>query len=202
MGEGRDTEGQFTPEHTDAEILAAVRAHEPAGTSEVAEAVGMTRQGADRRLRRLREAGQVHSKKIGASLVWYAPVQEDTRRREDVEEAPAEGSPAPEEGTSQDTTHDPTDDALGGIVDRVGDSWEDTPDRLAARKRAALAVLQYAREHGGVSKREAKEEIYPEHGVDGQNPRTWYRKNIRPVLNEAAEYDQGAKEYQLTASER
>lgn len=77
MVKDRSDGGQFTPEHTDAEILAAVRAHEPAGTSEVAGEVNMTRQGTDRRLRRLRDAGRVNSKKIGASLVWFAP-REDT----------------------------------------------------------------------------------------------------------------------------
>lgn len=73
MEKQRNADGQFTPEHTDEEILAAVRAHEPAATSEVAGEVGMTRQGADRRLRRLRDEGRVNSKKIGASLVWFAP---------------------------------------------------------------------------------------------------------------------------------
>lgn len=63
--------GRFTREHTDEEILAAVRAHEPAATREVGDEVGMTRQGADRRLRTLRDAGRVNSKKIGASLVWF-----------------------------------------------------------------------------------------------------------------------------------
>ena len=73
MGEDRGENGQYAPEYTDAEILAGVRAHEPAATSEVAGEVGMTRQGADRRLRQLRAAGRVSSKKIGASLVWFAP---------------------------------------------------------------------------------------------------------------------------------
>ena len=78
MDKGRNKEGRFTPEHTDAEILAAVRAHEPAATSEVAGEVGMTRQGADRRLRRLRDEGRVSSKKIGAALVWFAPQADGT----------------------------------------------------------------------------------------------------------------------------
>lgn len=48
----------------------AVKAHEPASTSEVAEAVGVTRQGADYRLRQLEEEGKVRSKLAGNSLVW------------------------------------------------------------------------------------------------------------------------------------
>lgn len=67
----RNSDGRFTPEHTDEDVLAAVRAHEPAATSEVADELGITRQGADRRLRKLRDEGRVNSKKIAASLVWF-----------------------------------------------------------------------------------------------------------------------------------
>jgi len=106
------------------------------------------------------------------------------------------------ENTTTSTTPEtaPTSDARADGVEEVADAegWEDTPERLDARKRAALAVLEYAREHGSVSKAEAKEEIEPEHPVDGQNSRTWYRKNIRPVLNESAEYDQSERGYRLT----
>jgi predicted transcriptional regulator len=68
--ETRDERGQFAPEYADEGFLDAVRAHEPAGTSEVADAVGCTTQNADYRLRQLRDAGYVESKKVGRSLVW------------------------------------------------------------------------------------------------------------------------------------
>jgi hypothetical protein len=48
-----------------------------------------------------------------------------------------------------------------------------------------------------VSKDEATEEVYPENPVANQDARTWYRKNVRPVLNEAGEYDNSARAYQL-----
>lgn len=48
----------------------AIRDHSPATTSEIAEAVGVTRQGADYRLRRLEEEGKVESQMIGNSLIW------------------------------------------------------------------------------------------------------------------------------------
>jgi len=78
MGEDqqRDQNGQFTPGNTDNDVVAAVRAHEPAATSEVAQELGLTRQGADHRLRQLRDKGRIESKKIAASLVWY--VADDT----------------------------------------------------------------------------------------------------------------------------
>jgi len=52
------------------DYLDAIREHAPASTREVAEAVGVTRQGADYRLRQLEEDGKVTSKMVGNSLVW------------------------------------------------------------------------------------------------------------------------------------
>lgn len=66
----RNERGHFQPEHADREFLEAVAEHEPAGTAEIAEAVGVTRQNADQRLRRLADTGKVTSKKIGSSLAW------------------------------------------------------------------------------------------------------------------------------------
>jgi len=54
----------------DDEYLDAVREHEPAATSEIADTVGVTRQGADYRLRQLEENGKIRSKMVGNSLVW------------------------------------------------------------------------------------------------------------------------------------
>lgn len=56
--------------HSDKEYLDAVRELEPAGTSEIAEAVGVARQSADYRMRKLEAHGKVTSKKIGNSLAW------------------------------------------------------------------------------------------------------------------------------------
>ena len=66
----RDEHGRFAPRHTDDEVLAAVREHEPAATIEIAEELGIKRPSADYRLRQLKEEGKVASKKIGASLAW------------------------------------------------------------------------------------------------------------------------------------
>lgn len=66
----RDAQGRYIPEHADTAVLAAVRTHTPAATSEVAEELGIARQSADYRLRKLADAGRVNRKKIGAALVW------------------------------------------------------------------------------------------------------------------------------------
>ena len=52
------------------DYLNAVREHEPASTSDIADAVDVTRQGADYRLRKLEEEERVRSKMVGNSLVW------------------------------------------------------------------------------------------------------------------------------------
>lgn len=55
------------------EIKGAVFRLTPAGTSEVAELVGISRQSAARRLQTLEEKGRIWSKKVGPTTVWMHP---------------------------------------------------------------------------------------------------------------------------------
>lgn len=57
--------------HPESDYIDAIRDHAPASTKEIAVAVGVTRQGADYRLRQLEEEGKVTSKMVGNSLVWF-----------------------------------------------------------------------------------------------------------------------------------
>lgn len=68
----KDDDGRFSATRTDREVIEAVDEHDPAATSEVAAALDLTRQAADYRLRQLREQSRVESKKVGASLIWFA----------------------------------------------------------------------------------------------------------------------------------
>ena len=86
-GPERDERGQFEPEHADEEFLEAVARTEPASTKEIADAVGVTRQNADQRLRRLEDAGRVTSKKIGNSLAWSLAGDEAETGHVDPEDA-------------------------------------------------------------------------------------------------------------------
>jgi predicted transcriptional regulator len=54
----------------DEDFIDAVRKHEPATTREVAEEIGISRQGADYRLRELEDKKEVKSKKPGHDLIW------------------------------------------------------------------------------------------------------------------------------------
>jgi|GEM_PF-733386 len=83
----RDGRGQFQPEHDDREYLTAVAKHEPAGTTEIADTVGVTRQNADQRLRRLEADGKINCKKIGTSLVWTLEEAQAVIHRVDPDDA-------------------------------------------------------------------------------------------------------------------
>ena len=57
----------------DREILNAVYRCTPAGTNEVADLVGISRQGAEYRLKTLEEDERIWSKKVGPTRVWMHP---------------------------------------------------------------------------------------------------------------------------------
>jgi predicted transcriptional regulator len=66
----RNEGGQFEPEYTDKEVMEVVAENEPAGTTEVADELGIVRQSADYRLHRLLDGERISKKKVGNSLVW------------------------------------------------------------------------------------------------------------------------------------
>lgn len=66
----RNEQGEYEPTYSDADILKAVEKHEPASTKQVADELGMVRQSADYRLRKLLKKEAVVKKKIGNSLAW------------------------------------------------------------------------------------------------------------------------------------
>ena len=146
MEEQRNKDGRFTPEHTDGEILDAVRDHEPAATSEVAEELDMTRQGVDRRLREIRDAGRVRSKKIGASLVWFAPDAERERERAVTpsKDPAGQSDPSPEpSGEPPASDLQDAEEILRGL-DLPGSGA-----KLDARINAVLEMYEYLRDHAG-----------------------------------------------------
>ena len=227
MGRDRNERGRYAdgidPETVMDVFDARDDAARPVTATDVVDELGIARRTAHNKLNALVERGTLDTRKIGArGRVWWIPEREDadTFDAEDLrgdatttlaDESGDTGARADAVDDATDGPADPPADAHGAdtapeedaldAVDRVAESWEGTDDQLEARKAAARAVLDYAREHGTVSKQEAKENIRPEYPVEGQNARTWYRKTIRPVLNEAAEYDQSARAYRLTGAE-
>jgi len=56
-------------EHSDEQFLSAIRGGNQT-TTEIADEVGISRQGADYRLRQLRDDGVVTAEKVGNTLIW------------------------------------------------------------------------------------------------------------------------------------
>jgi DNA-binding Lrp family transcriptional regulator len=159
----RDTSGRYTGSVSNTDVVAAVRAHDPAATSEIGDELGISRQAADRRLRRLRDDGRVSSKKIGASLVWFLPRETGARAPGDAETSADVDTPA--------DTHDaetPAHDAESGVstpefkrrIRAYLDERDGGPRKSYAREILADAVV-YLREHGDATTAELKSELYP-----------------------------------------
>lgn len=174
MEKQRNADGQFTPDHTDEETLAAVRAHEPAAASEVAGEVGTTRQGADRRLRRLRDEGRVNSKKIGASLVPFAP------ERASPTPTPAVDDDATDEGEKQRTTGEVELDAL--TFDR---------DVTPQRREHLGAWFRHVRERGeGVTGSDFEAWWYDASEQEtGGGARSLWKAFAEPATNRSGRFD-------------
>jgi len=67
------TDGQFGEIYSEDEFISAIESLQPAGTQEIADRVGCSRQNADYRLREFAKDDKVNQKKIGNSLVWMRP---------------------------------------------------------------------------------------------------------------------------------
>lgn len=66
-------ESKEQSEVTDDELKQAVKEYTPAGTQEIADRVGMSRQGVEYRLRKIEDRYEnpwVWSKKIGPTRIW------------------------------------------------------------------------------------------------------------------------------------
>jgi hypothetical protein len=215
MVDSRNADGRFTPEHTDEEILAAVRTHEPAATSEVAEEVGMTRQGTDRRLRILRDAGRVNSKKIGASLVWFAPGQDGAQATTDTAGGEPTPSPAETPGDTGTAAHG------GNTPERseplAGVDFPGTVNGNDARD-AIFAARDFLKKHGGATKADFVREIMRDYplGYDpdaalakveaGERFRgAWWRRVIKPgleALPDVQKPPEGGSKWNVTGGEK
>jgi len=86
---------------------------------------------------------------------------------------------------------------LAGALAEQADQWREhhPDDAVEQRVEAARAAVEYLAEEGGASKSDVVDDVEPDHPVDGQSPRTWYRKTVRPVFDAVAEYDNSRREY-------
>lgn len=68
----RDKDGNFTTRVSDDEIVTFVRETKRCTTAKVADEFYDSPQGADYRLRKLKDAGRVENEKVGRTNVWHA----------------------------------------------------------------------------------------------------------------------------------
>lgn len=67
----RDSDtGQYTPAHSNSDLLDYLATDGPAGTQAIADEFGYTQPTAYRRLRQLEQAGEVDSQRVGNALLW------------------------------------------------------------------------------------------------------------------------------------
>jgi len=74
------------------------------------------------------------------------------------------------------------------VVETARAAWADDPDaRRQARVDSLRAALESVKDEP-LSKSELQAAAYPDSDDLGQNERTWFRKTVKPYLQEVAEY--------------
>jgi hypothetical protein len=208
MPKERGDSGQYVPTVGGDDVLDVLTAVDGpvVTTADVADALDVSRETARRKLNALVDDGALAKRKTAGRVVFWRP--------DDGGGEPASGGENPAPSTPRPSPPDlPRDDGPRGsagerggevpddveaAVAAVADGWDDSTDRLAARRSAATAVLRHAVETGeAVGKSDATDRFLPEYAVEGQNAETWWRKNIRPVLKEYGTYDNGAHGYRV-----
>lgn len=111
----------------------------------------------------------------------------------DDEPAPVEPTPEPEP---------PQDDEIARAVELGSQDWDDSPERLEARREAARAVLAALRDEP-MSKGEIVDRFAEEYAVEGQSERTWWRKSIKSEqtahdgpIDQVAAYSPSSQKYE------
>jgi CTP-dependent riboflavin kinase len=69
----RDESGQFNEQYDDEDFISAIDALSVASTQNVADRVGCSYDLAYRRLKALKEDGEVNKEEVGGSFVWTIP---------------------------------------------------------------------------------------------------------------------------------
>jgi hypothetical protein len=189
-----ESTGQFAGEVTADDVVAAVRAHDPAATSEIGDELGVSRQAADRRLRRLRDDGRVSSKKIGASLVWFMPRETGARPAHvDADAFDADDLQGDASTTLADDAGARAGESDAGDVDRVAlpDDVPSGVDGDAARD-AIDAAREFVRTDGPASAREIVAAVMPAHALGYDVPElepgdryrgAWWCRIVKPGLD-------------------
>ena len=96
------------------------------------------------------------------------------------------------EASARDESEGAHDHALADVVDAVaGEVLPGSGEKLAARREALHAVVEYLREHGTAEPSDFRRDVYPDHPagyVDADDPaRSWWKNSMYPGLRALAE---------------
>ena len=127
--------------------------------------------------------------RAAADLRTY-PRDEDKDYTPDSPDVPSEVE-AEVEGSVEDHVQE-------AVVAATG-TWEDSEERLETRREAAATVLEHAlRTDEAVGQNSPiVEEVMAEYPVDGHVKEMYWRRNLRPVLDEFGTYDLESHGYEV-----
>ena len=158
-------------------------------TADVADATGISRDSARRKLETLRENGRVERRK-SAGRVLYWPVDDPTpsERRETAERRDHSDDGRDTNQPTADATHATLPDELATLTVDVGrDELAGSGRKLDERIDALQAVVSYLVEHGTATPAEFRDAVFPDHSAHYETPRSWWKNAMYPGLSALAE---------------
>jgi len=164
-------------------------------TADVADATGISRDSARRKLETLRDRERVERRQTAGRVMLYWPGDGPM---------PSEGRETGERGEQTADTRDTRTDTAGetraasdatlsALVDTVGrDVLPGCGTKLDERTDALRAVVKHLQDHGTATPSDFQSDVYPEHPArytDGKDPAySWWKNAMLPALSELAEH--------------
>jgi DNA-binding Lrp family transcriptional regulator len=200
--------GRYVEKATLDDVLDAVDAVDGppvATTADVADATGISRDTARRKLEKLRENGRVERRETAGRAMLYWPVDESSdeqtpAERREAGESTVQSDDVRDTGTATvDATHSTLPDTLAILTVDVGrDELPGSDDKLDERIDALQAVVAYLVEHGTATRDDFQSDVYPDHPArytNGKDPAySWWTNAMYPALSELADHAEAIQE--------
>lgn len=175
------------PRVSDRELLDVFSQHsDPVlSTAEVAQYVPIKRRGVLRRLRKLEQQGELSSKAIGGrnTVWWIRSLETDENSSQNDSERHA-GT----QGHNRETDVRESDRAITTHIELVAvETLPGSGSKLARRKEALQATVEYLKANVTVTPREFQEEVYPEHKAGYATAQSWWKNCIYKGLRELSD---------------
>lgn len=171
-----------------------------ASATDVADSLPIEREAVRQRLVKMAADGDIETRKVGRSRVFWIPGAL-TRDRPEPEERIITDDDVDvdddREGTRPDHGGDPPDVDPGHGTDLRDLAEVDTPPSTPSRdafEAAGVAIVDYLRDAEEATRSDVQEALHEEHPAGyASNARTWWRRVARPVLEAHAKVELGNK---------